>query len=491
MQKHIRISAVAAAVGAAFAGAALPAAAQVTTIYGAGASAIKNAVVNLVTQEYCSAGTITYYDNGSSVPTNGKPGGSTFLVACKQQTTYFSNNSIQIGYDTQGGSWKGFAATSTAVFAAAQNSTTAVNEYPVYTVATTGCTLSAATITLVIPGSTFSPAITYQGGCATSNLTSPPQFGFTDVEAPMFLNAQANQPLQENTWFSATPKYLLSPFNEGTELSGFPTQTFGVVFGVGASPKLYSALQADQVKTGLIPSTCVVGAVSSPASTCAPVISRAQYRSIVGANGGALNGSLAALFVSVIPATTTFELARRDQGSGTQASSNAYFLNVGCASTATEGVTVPLLPSPGNSYISFNQSTGAAQGKIQSPTLDGGSGFAIGVVSVENESSWSAGAGFLKIDGIYPGNANALAGLYDYVSEENLHANANLTSGSDGYKFVNDLAGNNSTYVNESALAYGYSGSINGIVPIYSTLNPNNPYGNSGTICEGWYNGGT
>lgn len=489
MSKHIRIAAIAAAVGAAFAGTAMPASASTTTIYGAGASAVKNAVQLLVLKDYCAAGAISFYDNGTAtISAGGQPGGATFVISCSTSSTSgITASTIDIGYDTSGGSWKAFTAVNTALYTAAGSQNAAKNANPVASVSLTGCS-GPQSVTMAVLGNSF--AINYYYNCPTRALvpgTDVVSFGLTDVEGSLFLSTTDNQPLVNNSWATTSvgPVPIFSSFGLGTELSGFPQQVFGVVFGIGASPKLYSALQADQIATGLLPSTCTAGTVSSPASTCAPTITRAQYASIVGASGGAMNASVAGLFTTA-PTLSTFELARRDQGSGTQASSNAFFLNDGCATANTEPPLSPQLPYGSAGNVSFNATTGAVQGKIEVPTLDGGTGFAIGVISVENESKWTGGAGFLKLDGFYPSAANAAAGRYSYVSEENLHFHA--TSSGDELTFANDLTNTTvgSAKVGESAYNYGVGLAANGIVGIYSNLNPNASYGNGGLLCAGW-----
>jgi hypothetical protein len=490
MSKCIQVAAIAAAVGAAFA--AAPAQASTTTVYGAGASAVKNSIQLLVLKDYCATGTINFYDNGTgTISAGGQPGGATFVISCNTSSTSgMTAGTIDIGYDTSGGSWKAFNAVNSAMFTTALSQNAALNANPVATVSLTGCTTQSS-IAMAVLGNTFT--INYNYGCATRALvpgTDVLSFGLTDVEGGLFLNSTDNQPLVNNSWAttSAGPVAIFKTagsFGVGTELSGYPTQVFGVIFGIGASPKLYSALQADQIASGLLPSTCTAGSVSSPASTCAPNITRAQYASIVANSGGAMNASVAGLFTTA-PATTTFELARRDQGSGTQASSNAYFLNDGCASSSLEPIAVPQLPVGSAGNVSYNATTGAAQGKVITPTLDGGTGFAVGVVSVENESKWTGGSGFLKLDGFYPSAANASAGRYGYVSEENLHFH--LGSTGDELTFANDLINQTvgSTKVSESAFNYGVGNTANGIVGIYSNLNPNATYGNGGFFCSGW-----
>jgi hypothetical protein len=490
--QNIRRAAVAAAVGAAFAGVAGSAGA--VTILGAGASAVKNSVQLIVLKDYCASGTINFYDTGTgTITAGGQPGGGIFRIQCSASSISGFTGSVDIGYDTNGGSWKAFTAVNSALYSTATSQNTAFNANPVATVQTTGCTLQS-NIAMAVLGQTFT--INYNYGCAQKNLvpgTDVVSYGLTDVEASLFLASTDNQPLVNNSWTtnsSTGPVSIYSNFGAGTELAGFPQQVFGVVFGVGASPKLYAALVADQKATGQLASTCPSvapnGVLSAAAELCAPVISRAQYASIVAASGGTLNTSLAPLFVSVIPATTTFELARRDQGSGTQASSNAFFLNDGCGSAFTETVTSPQIPYGSANNVSYNATTGAVQGKLQTPTLDGGSGFAIGVISVENESKFSGGAGFLRLDGFYPSVANAKTGLYSYVSEENLHANPTLSG--DALTFVNDLVATSgsSPKLSESAYNYGLSTSVNGIVPLYSALNTGATYGNGAALCAGW-----
>jgi len=496
MSMHIRQAAIAAAVGAVFAGAAVSASATTTTIYGAGASAVKNAVQLLVLKDYCAGGTINFYDNGTAtISAGGQPGGATFLISCNTSSSSgITASTINIGYDTSGGSWKAFTAVNSALYTTAGSQST-LNANPVATVSLTGCTVQSAAVMAVL-SNTFT--INYNYNCAVRNLvpgTDVVSFGLTDVEAALFTNTADNQPLVNNSWATTSngPEPIFSPFttNAGNELSGFPAPVFGVVLGIGASKNLYSALQYDQIATGVIPSTCTAGTISTPSSICAPVITRAQYASIVNNTGSSMNSDLTAggtggLFTSHIPTAGTFELARRDQGSGTQASSNAFFLNDGCSSSSTEPVDTPQLPYGSAGNVSYNATTSAAQGKIISPTLDGGTGFSIGVVSVENESKWSAGAGFLKLDGYYPSAANAAAGKYSYVSEENLHFHK--TSTGDELTFANDLtnqtAGSNK--VNESAYNYGVGLAANGIVGIFSNINLNATYGNSGLLCSGW-----
>jgi len=491
MSPKVRKAALGAAVAAVFAGAAGSVGATTTTILGTGASAAKNALQLLILKDYCTPGTINFYDNGTAtISAGGQPGGSIFVVSCgSSSTSGLSASTINIGYDTTGGSWKAFAVSSTAVFSTTGSQSSNSAE-PVATVSLTGCSLQS-NIAMAVLGNTVT--INYNYNCKARSLvpgTDIVTYGLTDVEPVLFTTTTDNQPLVNNTWAttSAGPQLLFSPFipDVANELSGFPQEVFGVVYGIGASPKLYSALQADQIASGLLPATCTAGTISSPASICAPAIWRSQYASIVSNSGDVLNSDLTPLFTSVIPSSASFELARRDAGAGTQAVSNAFFLNDGCSNASTEPASSPQLPVGSAGNVSYNGTTSAAQGKIISPTLDGGTGFAIGLISVEYESKWSGGAGFLKLDGSYPSSANAELGRYGLVSQLLVHFHPGVTG--DALVFANDLTNQTagSPKINESAYNYGVGTVANGIVGIFSNLNPNAPWGNSGLSCGGW-----
>ena len=83
--------------------------------------------------------------------------------------------------------------------------------------------------------------------------------------------------------------------------------------------------------------------------------------------------------------------------------------------------------------------------------------------------------------------ANATLGLYDYVSEENLHANP--AASGDAAQFLADLTNTTagSPKVTESAYNYGSSAQpAAGIVQLFSNLNTTAAYGNNAQLCNGW-----
>jgi hypothetical protein len=525
ISKQIQLTAAAAAVAAAFA--AAPAHAYV--IVGAGASSINNGLLNAIIQNDCVAGTITYYDNSTSSPANGKlANGTVFSVSCTAVTsTKYTSNPFNVSYDSTGGAWKAFTATTPAFFSTAQASGDPLTVVKTIDPALTSCSTSpVSNYTSKLSNGTVT-TVTYQWGCSTQVVGSggnsdTPTFGLTEGEPLLFANSPANQPLVDGTW-NNTPEWLLSPFTLGTEYSGFgsgPTggiQVFGVVEGIAVSGPLYAALQNDQLVGNssvgaLLPSSCGTGTLGSTtlvsaSAACAPIISRTQYANIVSVKGGAAQQSAAPLFLNQTSwSDYSLEWARRDQGSGLQANTNALFINVACANSLTEAPDSPALPAnsvqQGGGFaniITYSPSTTDAIERLQGyPTTINGltnayptSGFVIGGITGEKYSSssisgtgtWGSGSssapwGFLRLDGFLPLVANVEAGLYNYAVTDYLHCSS--TASGDAAQLCLDMAGKTSGAL--SLQSFSTTGAT-GIYPL-SAAN-GGVYYNNGKICSG------
>jgi len=529
-------TAMAAAVAAAFtAGPAFGA----QQIIGGGASAVNTSAQFIILNDYCAGATnIVFYDNGKA-PANttaapfSSPGGSVWRITCNGTSTTKFTSGVDVSYDTTGGSWKGLiAADSANLLTAAAQSTTA-NPFPLSTVNQSGTTI-ANYIAKVFTG-TFTFTYVYAAGISIIPPGATVTFGLTDVEPSLFLN-QYNEPLVNSTWdgtngsvAAGTAEYasssLFAPtahtFTGSAGSASTPYPAFGEIFGVAASPKLYLALQKDQSALGVLPTTCVASTatVANADSLCTPYISKAQYASLVGGvNSFTAGGAgLTPLFVSIVPADASLEVARRDQGSGTQSSSNAYFLGQGCV-LGTEAINAPFIPNDSGVnqggttatelqlFYSYNFTTGGVIGRVNvpaaatapsagfiatasnpvpaaipgqalTPTLQPGptSGFVIGVVGASQAGALTGGAGFLKLDGFYPNTANANLGLYNYVSTEHFYANPSASG--DGLTFVVDLLGVNGVAAAETLAGFSGTGTVQ-----FSASN----WYNSASMCQGW-----
>lgn len=173
----------------------------------------------------------------------------------------------------------------------------------------------------------------------------------------------------------------------------------GQVFGVAVSIPLYRAMQAAQ---GL---SDVNSTTFDPAN--APNLTKTQYVSII-STGGVANGDWTAILGNN-PGNVRLE--RRVNTSGSQASSNAFFLANPCAT----GANAQLIPAANatdttaNYIVTENSGSGNVKTRISTASTAGAAspdGYAIGVLSLENnwrtDSTGSNGYRFVKIDGVHP-----------------------------------------------------------------------------------------
>jgi hypothetical protein len=362
--------------------------------------------------------------------------------------------------------------------------------------------------------------VTYNWGCSnvpvgSDGNTDTPVFGVSDVEPKLLANASVNQPLQYLSWNTgAVP--LISPFTLGAEYTGFGSgvtggiKVYGITAGIAASGALYGALQNDQLLAGILPSSCGTGtsgstAIVSTSASCAPYISKSQYSSIIAVTGGAALQSASLLFQNPgAISDLSYEWARRDQGGGVQAATNAYFVNQACATSATEAPDALNLPlndtqnGGGDALIvTYSPSNSDVTQRLQgyATTIDGvtnaypTSNFVIGTVSGTSYSSSSiAGAGafgsssapwgFLRLEGFLPTSANVKAGLYTFSYTESLHCSS--TASGDGAQLCKDLGG--LTTGATSLISFSTTGST-GIYPIAAANG--GVYANGGKSCSG------
>ncbi|MCZ4303311.1 hypothetical protein O4G98_01045 [Zoogloeaceae bacterium G21618-S1] len=177
-------------------------------------------------------------------------------------------------------------------------------------------------------------------------------------------------------------------------------------FGIAASLPLWYALQAQQ---GLATAACPAGNFT-PA--CTPTISRTQYATMVAnSNNSNLGGyygwevlNLGAYDTSIhagVGSTEDMIICRRPVTSGTQASSNAYFLNKNCA-VAGAGKE-PSADSDDSGRYEVIENAGTSDVKnclADGSTAGAGRQFRIGVVSSENLPKATDNWQWLKLDGV-------------------------------------------------------------------------------------------
>lgn len=194
----------------------------------------------------------------------------------------------------------------------------------------------------------------------------------------------------------------------GVDVSAAGTESqanVGQVFGLAVSTNLYRELQVAQGIYASVAAANAADAAFDPLN--APNITSAQYVSMAAqASGYQTDWSP---ILGAAGAGKAVNLARRVATSGTQASSNAFFLKNPCSGTT--GVGGSLFPAAlADSVVgSFVVSEGSGTGNVKTTLTSANTAgqFAIGVISLEND--WRVETGttnnqyrFVKVDGVHP-----------------------------------------------------------------------------------------
>lgn len=278
----------------------------------------------------------------------------------------------------------------------------------------TTCVLQTGT-PMSLPGQAAIPS--YRSCARVTPATAPdgvvalPAGGFSDVEAALF----------------------------GVSIDGYGIEGdagVGQVFGVAASKDLYRAMQVQQGIYADVATANAQDAAFDPAK--APSISRVQYASIASGSNGV---------DAILPGSSaTLTLARRVATSGTQASSNAFFLRSPCnGDPIIGGALAPIKAADATPAVAVieGSGTGNVLTELAKP------GYAIGVISLENAPTSTYR--YLKVDNVHPeapvagsglttdshARYTAASGLYDFHMEmKSFTAN---TADSFGAQVINDI----------------------------------------------------
>lgn len=387
----------------AFAVAALAAAgtasAAVQTVWSSGASAPTKTVFNAF-RSNCLGGAVTVHQAGSTVGIPGDTGtGNFFRYSCTfdgAKTAVYGGDTVNMYHTVDGGSFNAF--------------TPYLNPAnPEYSKAGQGQFIKRVNeaSTACISAGTTAGVTTFRS-CGTIDPTDNPDGGFADVEDDLWPN--------------------LMTFGEN--FTTFPANV-SQLFAVVVTDELYKAMQAEQ---GL-----VVGLPVNPAALTAaevanqPSISKDMYATIASAAAAGTWHTDWSGLVGAAGTAKTVNLCRRVDTSGTQASSNAYFLENPCRTGSVGGQLAPAATADSDIFyrVKENSSTSNVKSclndvnaKKDPITLaaDANGGFGIGVVSAENVPSTSDKFKLVKLDGISP-NADAkqraagAQGKYGFVME--------------------------------------------------------------------------
>lgn len=154
-------------------------------------------------------------------------------------------------------------------------------------------------------------------------------------------------------------------------------------FGVIVNPALYAALQAQNAREGV-----PLGLGGQPS------IRRADYASLVSVEGAIKNANR---LLNTTGDSNFITVCRRTDTSGTQASSNMFFLNNVSGTVGFGGALTPRTAAGTGVGYTLNSSTGNVK-----TCMNTAGGYRIGVVSMENVPGGSDTWKFVRVDGVSP-----------------------------------------------------------------------------------------
>jgi hypothetical protein len=296
---------------------------------------------------------------------------------------------------------------------------------------TSACTTAGTLINNLAVAPLNSTKFTCNTGTTNAQLLAPqkPVAGASDVEPALFVGD--NLPLDP-----ATFEPLVNPVTPEGLAKLTIKQSRAVIFGLVANKHMILELQKKAViernrylAAGAqlpIPTTVDLSSAARPS------ISKAEYRAIaLGRFGNGISDL-------VTGSTGPLLLARRQNGSGSQAMSNVHFLNNPCGSNNLPSTALSPaaqdLTATGTQILEGGQ-TGDVRNAVRLATIP-----AIGVISLENaENTANEGMYYLKLDNVTPSKENAINGTYEFYAEESLQWN-NQVATADQVSFLTAYA---------------------------------------------------
>jgi hypothetical protein len=264
----------------------------------------------------------------------------------------------------------------------------------------------------------FGTYVTHPSCATTAIIAHNPTGGFADVEAAILQTAAGS---------------TINATDTSTYLTA--SATLDQVWAIALTKNMYYALQTAEGLTSTCPAsftvygTAVTGTsfLGKDSPSCAPSLSKQQVASL-------LTQQIATGTQLGITNTTddTVYLCRRDYGSGTEASFEAYFVGERCSLTGLsvpgeDGFAVWAAGSGGGVRTclqAFNAGGKTLTGYYGTYTLGTvGNQYAVGFINTEitaaNLSGASDGFRLVAIDGVLPQIANVQNGTYPYFSTGN------------------------------------------------------------------------
>jgi len=382
------------------------------TLYVAGSSALGGAISTTIATEFAS-GYTTVIDNGSPSGNQGNLVGTSTANNSAVSAWYgigatgtaAAGKRLLVVYNNQNGSAAGISQLLSGI------KDTTIPEQDVVTVgplvAAGGAVATAQSKAFVANACTLPSTSAPTTVSCTSHARTQADLGISDVAPVELFALEGAKPAAIST------------------LTNYPLAMQG--FGVAVNNNFYLALQNAQA-TALTAGGCAASFPLSAVDTtaaCQPSIRKADYTSLVSTTGSVKSAA------GFIPGDATLlTLARRDDFSGTQASSNIFFLDNACGVAVDSkgkaikgvlgGALTPLVTTPDATKLVVHLN--ATSGKVKTD-LAASTGYTIGIIGLNTlpDGTWK----YVKVDGVSPDGAGADAkqrnafttGYYEFAVE--------------------------------------------------------------------------
>lgn len=305
------------------------------------------------------------------------------------------------------------------------------------------------------------------GTCVRTANPSP----VTDFQLPSYVCSTTSDQISHAGISDVEPALLQQSVNlsgAAVDVSVLNSKPFVQgIFGVIVNKSAYAALQAAQglapVDSPLLPNGTEAEKAARKAAFEAniPSLPSTFVRSAFTSGGGATGlASAQRGWNLVIPTTVdskvvgkTVNVCRRNAGSGTQATLNAFFANNPCGSGSAssfvvQGVTGTIGVKGSSVAVASFGSAGGVETcvgeTVENAVHADGKAYGVGYLSRENNpfaNGGDKGYRYVKLDGVAPTRTNALTGIYPVVYDSTIQWNSvTVAASSEMEGFLNGVA---------------------------------------------------
>lgn len=396
-----------------------------------GASASTLSAMELTVNAICDANPHVLYVP-TAIGVNNTPG-SDWAVACEAtaggKTGFAAGTRILVIKRDRGGSGVGVGAVQSK---ATDNAFNVINGRIDFLTLAGNCATAIAPADLGAPNIPFGAGAVPLRGCAgTYTSFAYAEMGTSDIEPNKFFGTP-NTPSTGG------------PFRPEADRAFAKKNTLAaLLFNTPVTLQLYQALQTAQFTGTPLAADCTPGGANyntvvavpgnirtditnGDSERCMPSLTTPEVTSILGVFGavqgiGDWNRLLGSAGTAILGAGPwPVQVARRSNGSGTQATFNALINRYPCDANAADGAIDVILPKSINgTTITSNTDSAAVAARLNTINSTASNPYGIGILSVEGRNvNYAEGWRYIKIDGVAPTLRNMHAGDYSLWAQQ-------------------------------------------------------------------------